>query len=401
MQTKLKNAKRLSLFKLNQTLPKYRRFLYQDIFNSTSKIIGIYGSRGVGKTTMMLQLLKANRLHTSKKLYISCDHPMMKGVSLFDFVDEFVRRGGEFIVIDEIHEAEDFQAQLKSIYDFLEVTILFSGSSAIEITNADFARRYSMYRMPIFSFREYLEMTQKIALDRYSLEEIVANHEGIVYDITERLIDKKILKLYDEFINVGVYPFYFEDKSKYIDRIHETINTVLYKDLGRLFNIQADKIDILKKLLLTICVSKPLELSIEKLTTTVGITKMTLYKYIEYLGRAELINHISHEAKRFKSIRKPDKLYLGNTNLFSALCYNQDIGTVRETYFASMLSSGHKLHYIERGDFLIDEKFTVEIGGANKGFKQIANIPNSFLACDDIEIGFEAKIPLWLFGFLY
>jgi predicted AAA+ superfamily ATPase len=222
-----------------------------------------------------------------------------------------------------------------------------------------------------------------------------------VYDITKRLIDKKILKLYDEFINVGVYPFYFEDKSKYIDRIHETINTVLYKDLGRLFNIQANKIDILKKLLLTICVSKPLELSIEKLTTTVGITKMTLYKYIEYLGRAELINHISHEAKRFKSIRKPDKLYLGNTNLFSALCHNQDIGTVRETYFASMLSSGHKLHYVERGDFLIDEKFTVEIGGANKGFKQIADIPNSFLACDDIEIGFGAKIPLWLFGFLY
>jgi len=265
MQIKLKYAKRLSLFKLNQTLPKYRRFLYQDIFNSSSKIIGIYGSRGVGKTTIMLQLLKANRLHTSKKLYISCDHPMMKGVSLFDFVDEFVRRGGEFIVIDEIHEAEDFQAHLKSIYDFLEVTILFSGSSAIEITNADFARRYSMYRMPIFSFREYLEMTQKIALDNYSLEEIVANHEGIVYDIMERLIDKKILKLYDEFINVGVYPFYFEDKSKYIDRIHETINTVLYKDLGRLFNIQANKIDILKKLLLTICVSKPLELSIEKL----------------------------------------------------------------------------------------------------------------------------------------
>ena len=401
MQTKLKNAQRLSVFKLNQTLPKYKRFLYQDIFDSTSKIIGIYGSRGVGKTTMMLQLLKANKLHASKKLYISCDHPMMKGVSLFDFVDEFVRRGGEFIVIDEIHEADDFQAHLKSIYDFLEVTVLFSGSSAIEITNADFARRYSMYRMPIFSFREYLEMTQKIELKAYVLEEIVEEHEAIVHDIMESLVDKKVLKLYDEFVNVGVYPFYFEDKSKYIDRIHETINTVLYKDLGRLFKIQADKIDILKKLLLTICVSKPLELSIEKLTTTVGITKTTLYKYIEYLGRAELVNHISHEAKRFKSIRKPDKLYLGNTNLFSALCSNQDVGTVRETYFASMLSSGHKLHYVERGDFLIDEKFTVEVGGANKSFKQIANIPNSFLALDDMEIGFGGKIPLWLFGFLY
>ncbi len=401
MQTILNNSQRLSISKLNQHLPKYKRFLYQDIFDSSSKIIGIYGSRGVGKTTMMLQILKANKLHTSKKLYISCDHPMMKGVSLFDFVDEFVKRGGEFIVIDEIHEADDFQAQLKSIYDFLEVKILFSGSSAIEITNADFARRYSMYRMPIFSFREYLEMTQKVELKAYSLEEIVANHEVIVHDIMESLVDKKILKLYTEFVNVGVYPFYFEDKSKYIDRIHETINTVLYKDLGRLFKIQADKIDVLKKLLLTICVSKPLELSIEKLTTTVGISKITLYKYIDYLGRAELIHHISHEAKRFKSIRKPDKLYLGNTNLFSALCNSQDIGTIRETYFASMLSSGHRIHYVDRGDFLIDEKFTVEVGGENKSFKQIKDMPNSFLALDDIELGFGAKIPLWLFGFLY
>jgi len=401
MQTKLKNAQRLSVFKQNQTLPKYKRFLYQNIFNSTSKIIGIYGSRGVGKTTMMLQILKSTKLNASKKLYISCDHPMMKGVSLFDFVDEFVRRGGEFIVIDEIHEADDFQTQLKSIYDFLEVKILFSGSSAIEITNADFARRYSMYQMPIFSFREYLEVTQKISLEAYNLENLVENHEAIVHDIMNELTDKKILKLYDEFINVGVYPFYFEDKSKYIDRINETINTVLYKDLGRLFNIQADKIDILKKLLLTICVSKPLELSIDKLATTIGISKMTLYKYLEYLGRAELIHHISHEAKRFKAIRKPDKLYLANTNLFSALCSNQEVGTVRESYFVSMLSSGHRVHYVEKGDFLIDEKFTVEVGGANKSFKQIKDIPNSFLALDDMEIGFGGKIPLWLFGFLY
>jgi len=349
----------------------------------------------------MLQILKNTKLNASKKLYISCDHPMMKGVSLFDFVDEFVRRGGEFLVIDEIHEADNFQAHLKSIYDFLEVKILFSGSSAIEITNADFARRYSMYQMPIFSFREYLEVTQKVDLDSYSLENIVENHESIVHDIIDTLIDKKILKLYDEFIDVGVYPFYFEDKSKYIDRIHETINTVLYKDLGRLFNIQADKIDILKKLLLTICVSKPLELSIDKLASTVGISKMTLYKYIEYLGKAELIHHISHEAKRFKAIRKPDKLYLANTNLFSALCSNQEIGTIRESFFISMVSSQHRIHYVEKGDFLIDEKFTVEVGGANKSFKQIKDIPNSFLALDDMEIGFGGKIPLWLFGFLY
>ena len=401
MQTKLKNAIRLSLLKQNQNIPRYRRYLYKEIFNSKSKTIGVYGSRGVGKTTMLLQILKENKLSSTKKLYISCDHPMFKGVSLFDFVDEFVKRGGEFIVIDEIHEADNFQAELKSVYDFLDVKVLFSGSSAIEISNPDFARRYSMYKMPIFSFREYLEVTQNIRLEAHTLEDLLKNHESIVYDIMERLVDKKILKLYDEFVNVGVYPFYFEDELKYIDRIHETINTVLHKDLGRLFNIQADKIDTLKKLLLTICVSKPLELSIEKLATTVGITKMTLYKYIEYLGKAQLINHISHEAKRFKAIRKSDKLYLANTNLFSALCRNEEIGTIRETFFTSMLVGGHIVHYVEKGDFLIDEKFTFEIGGKNKSFKQIKDVPHSFLALDDIEIGTESKIPLWLFGFLY
>jgi len=250
----------------------------------------------------MQQKLKNAKRLSLLKLYISCDHPMFKGVSLFDFVDEFVKRGREFIVIAEVHEADNFQEELTSIYDFLEVKILFSSSFAIEITNPSFARRYSMYKMPIFSFREYLELTQNIQLKSYSLEKLVANYESIVYEIMDSLVDKKILKLYNEFIDVGVYPFYFEDKSKYIDRIHETINTVLHKDLGRLFNIQADKIDTLKKLLLSICVSEPLELSIDKLATTVGITKMTLYKYIEYLGKAELIHHISHESKRFKAI---------------------------------------------------------------------------------------------------
>jgi len=200
---------------------------------------------------------------------------------------------------------------------------------------------------------------------------------------------------------VGAYPFYFEDKTKYIDRINETINTILHTDLSKIFSIQPDKIDTLKKLLLTICVSKPLEFSIEKLAVTVGITKSTLYKYIGYLGDAELIRHITHEGKRFKAIRKSDKLYLGNPNLFEALCVNKDIGTLRETYFVSALSPQHTLHYLDKGDFMIDEKYIVEIGGKNKSFKQIKNIPNSYVIADDIETGFANKIPLWLFGFLY
>jgi predicted AAA+ superfamily ATPase len=181
----------------------------------------------------------------------------------------------------------------------------------------------------------------------------------------------------------------------------EMINTILHTDLSKLFSIQPDKIDTLKKLLLTICVSKPLEYSIEKLASKVGITKTTLYKYINYLEDAELLCAITHEAKRFAAIRKSDKLYLANPNLFEALCVNQEIGTLRETYFISNVSTKHTLNYIDKGDFLIDEKYTIEVGGKNKGYEQIKDIENSFVVADDIEIGFDNKIPLWLFGFIY
>lgn len=401
MKNILQNAKRLSLLKLNQAVPEYKRFLFQDVFNSDGKITGVYGSRGVGKTILLIQVLKNLPLDSDKKLYISCDHPIFKGISLFDLVDEFSKRGGELIIIDEIHEAEDFQAQLKSVYDFLDIKVFFSGSSAIKITNPDFARRYSMYHLPILSFREFLEISQAVTIESYSLKTILLDHERIVHEIFAALREKKILMFFEQFLSVGVYPFYFEDKTKYLDRIVETINTILYTDLGQLFNIQADKISTLKKLLLTICVSKPLELSIDKLASKVGITKSTLYKYIEYLAKAELVLHISHEAKRFNAVRKPDKLYLANTNLFNALCIKNEKGTLREAFFASMVCPDHSLHYLNKGDFLLDEKYVVEIGGRSKGFSQIKDVPESFVVADDIETGFGNKIPLWLFGFLY
>ena len=401
MKNLLDNAKRLSFLKQNYELPTYRRFLYNALHHSKAKVVGLYGARGVGKTTLMLQLLKERVFSADEAIYISCDHPMFSEVSLFDFVDEFSKRGGKYIVIDEVHEAKDFQAHLKSVYDFLDIEVLFSGSSAIAISNPDFVRRYSMYRLPAFSLREYLELTQDIVLETYTLDDLLHRHEVIVSEIFSELKEKKILKYYQDYSGAGAYPFYFEDPDKYVERLGDMINTSLHTDLATIFKIPADKIDTLKKLLLTICVSKPLELSIDKLASTSGITKVTLYKYIDYLSRAELIRHISHEAKRFKAMRRPDKLYLANTNLFNALCMNSDIGTIRETYFAAMTSYKHSLYYVDQGDFLLDEKITIEVGGASKSFKQIKDISNSYVVADDLEIGSGKKIPLWLFGFLY
>jgi predicted AAA+ superfamily ATPase len=401
MLQKLENAKRLYLLKLKQQLPKFKRYIYTDLIHTTSKLTAIYGSRGVGKTTLLMQMIKEHPLSSDKKLYLSCDHIYMQDISLFEIAEEFSKRGGELICIDEVHEAVNFEQELKQIYDFLDIQVYFTSSSAIALKSPDFARRYSMYHLSHLSLREYLNLCYGLNLKRYTLEEILKNHENIVYEILDSLDNYKILKEFDDFLKVGIYPFYFEDKKRYIDRINDTIDKVLYMDIGKIYSILSDKIDSLKKLLSTICTSKPFEFTVDKLAKTVGITKSTLYKYLLYLDKAELISIVTNEAKRFSNIKKADKLYLANSNLLEALCINKEIGTIRETFFVSMVKTQHKLHYSNIGDFLVDEKYTFEIGGANKSFNQIKDVKNSFVVADDIEVGFGAKIPLWLFGFLY
>jgi len=401
MRNRLENAKRLYALKLQQKLPKFKRYIYNDIINSTAKLKAIYGSRGVGKTTLLMQIIKNSHLDSSKKLYISCDYSYIQGISLFEFANEFSKYGGKLLCIDEVHEAKDFEMELKQIYDFLDIDVYFTGSSAIALKSPDFARRYSMYHLSYFSLREYLNFIYNFELKSYTLEEIITNHENISFDIIQKIEHHKILKEYSDFLKTGMYPFYFEDKLKYIDRINDTIDKVLYIDIGKIYSIQADKIENIKKLLATICVSKPFEFTISNLSREVGITKSTLYKYLNYLDKAELISLITNEAKRFSNIKKADKLYMANCNLLEAICLNQDIGTTRETFFVSQLKIKHTLHYSNSGDFLINEKYLVEIGGKKKGFNQIKDIKNSFVISDNIEVGFKDKIPLWLFGFLY
>ena len=397
----LESIRKISYHRLSIALPEYRRFLYEDITSSTSKIVGIYGSRGVGKTTLMLQVLKSLDYTAEEVLYLSCDHPIFADVSLYAFVEYFYERGGKCVLIDEIHEAKNFEQELKSIYDFLDIKIIFSGSSAVKITNASFARRYSMFRLPALSLREFIELQLKIELNAYTLEELTLNHTAYADEINKTLSKDKILKLYHDYITFGGYPYYLNDMESYNQKMVDTINTILYTDVALLYKVPASKVELLKKLLLTICVSKPLELSIEKLSAKVGVSKVTLYNYIDYLHRAELLRHVTYEAKRFKSMQKPDKLYLAHPNLFGALCKKSEVGTMRETFFASMASSAYSIYYVDRGDFLVDETYTFEIGGKNKSFDQIKELENAFVVSDDIEIGFDNRIPLWLFGFLY
>ena len=233
------------------------------------------------------------------------------------------------------------------------------------------------------------------------METILKDHINIANTIAHKLEEEKVLKHFEQYLKIGAYPFYFENKDNYTQMVLDTVNTILYADLGSIYNIAGDKINTLRKLLVSICVSNPLELNIEALSKKIGISKVTLYKYIELLHKAELLRHITYEGKRFKSMQKPDKLYLANTTLFSSFCLESKSGTIRESFFASQVSIKSSIYYTDRGDFLVDEKYLFEIGGRNKSFKQIKDIKNSFIAADGIEVGYGNKIPLWLFGFLY
>jgi predicted AAA+ superfamily ATPase len=395
------NLFELSNKKLQSSTHKYHRFLYSKLVESDSKFSGIYGSRGVGKTTLLLQIAKSLELKSDEILYISCDHPHLANVSLFDFANEFVKYGGKCILIDEVHEAKEFEQELKSIYDFLDVKVLFSGSSAIKLTNPSFTRRYAMYHLPVLSFKEYLELQLHKSLKSYSLDIILQDHTNIANEIIKALDKEKVLKHFEQYLKIGAYPFYFENIDNYTQMVLDTINTILYTDLGSIYNITGDKINILRKLLTSICVSNPMELTIEALAQKVGTSKVTLYKYIELLHKAELLRHVTYEGKRFKSMQKPDKLYLANTTLFSSLCLEPQIGTLRESFFASQVGVFSSIYYVNKGDFLVDEKYTFEVGGKNKRFEQIKGIENSYVVADGIEVGFNNKIPLWLFGFSY
>jgi len=382
---------------LNMLKFSYKRYIYE-VINFEQKLIGIIGARGVGKTTFLLQYLKEHSLPLSKKLYFSADAIDLD--SLFDIAYDFHKKGGKLLIIDEIHKYKGFEIELKKIYDMLDLQLIFSGSSALNIDHSkgDLSRRAVLYQMKGLSFREFIELKQNITLPKYSLKELLANHENIAYEINREI---KPYEFWDEYIKYGYYPFYFENNSSYLLRLKETINTVVEVDIPSIFPIEYDKIINLKKFIKLVCLSKPFKINIKELSTKIGIKDyQTLYRYMEYLKRGKIFNLLRAKTKGDTIFVKPEKLYLANTNLHFAYCDNIEIGTIREVFFMSMFDD-ERLQTLANGDFLIDETYTIEVGGKNKSFKQIKDIDKSFVVADDIEVGFGDKIPLWLFGFLY
>jgi len=377
----------------------YKRYMWKTI-NHSDKLIGIIGARGVGKTTYILQYLKELDLPMNKKLYISADNFDIANSSLLKIAREFSSLGGEILAIDEIHKYKNFEIELKQIHDMLDLKVIFSGSSALKLehSKADLSRRAVLYRVNGLSYREFLEIKLDRSFKTYLLQEILANHTEIVY---RDFIDFKPLEYWSEYLRCGFYPFYFQNTETYSIKLQETVNTVIEVDIPAIFNIKYESIINLKKLTKLICESKPFKINIKEMSAKIGTDRDTLYSYMDYLHRGKIFHILRSKTKGDNIFLKPDKIYLNNTNLNYCYCNNQEIGTIRETYFANQLALLHNISVPNNGDFIVDDKYTFEIGGKSKSFKQIKDIENSFVVADDIESGFGNKLPLWLFGFMY
>ncbi|CAA6802138.1 MAG: ATPase component BioM of energizing module of biotin ECF transporter [uncultured Sulfurovum sp.] len=375
----------------------YKRYLHREV-DFEEKLIGIVGARGVGKTTFLLQYLNEHSLPMAKKLYFSADAIDVE--SLFDIAYEFHKVGGELLIIDEIHKYNNFEKELKKIYDMLKLKVIFSGSSALKLDHSkgDLSRRARLYQMKGLSFREFIEIKNGITLASYGLDEILKNHTEIAHKLLKEI---KPYEYWQEYLKNGYYPFYFENPKSYQLRLKETINTVIEVDIPSIFPIDYEKIINLKKLVRLVCESQPFQVNIKELSTNIGVKDyQTLYRYLEYLRRGKILNLLRAKSRGDTIFAKPQKLYLGNTNLHYAYCNNANIGTIQEVFVMSMIDED-LLEIPSKGDFRIADKYLVEVGGKNKSFKQIKDIPDSFVLADDIEVGFGSKVPLWLFGFLY
>lgn len=371
--------------------------------NWNARLIGIKGARGVGKTTLLLQYLKIN--FTDNKaltLYVSLDSFAFRGKTLLGLADEFVRNGGKHLFLDEVHKYPNWAQELKNIYDdYSELQIVFTGSSLLEILNsrADLSRRVVIYHMQGLSFREFIMLETGIYFAQLTLESILKDHLHLAGLINAKI---KVFPHFEKYLKQGYYPFYREELDLYEHRVEEVINMMLEIELPLLRGMDIGLVPKIKQLLVIISESVPFVPNIVNLSQKIEIHRTTLMSYLFYLQELGLTYHLLKEARESVRLQKPAKIYLENTNLMYVLSsFSANRGNVRETFFANQVGYKHKISFHEKTDFLVDNTYVFEIGGKDKSKKQITGIENAYIVSDEIEYGYQNKIPIWLFGFLY
>lgn len=392
---------RNSLKRIREVPLRHQRFLIEEI-DWSDRMIAITGARGTGKTTLMLQYMRLNLPGNESSLYVSLDDLYFAENRLVDLVEDFVNGGGKYLFLDEIHKYPSWSTEIKNIYDnFSELKIVFSGSSLLKIHKgrADLSRRVSIYELPTLSYREYLALNSLIEIPPLSFENILQNHVALAGEVTQKI---KPLANWKQYLASGNYPFFLETTKKYHERLKSATELILENDIPTVYKTDYQQIIKIKKLLYVISTSAPFKPNIAKLAEKTEMERKTVYKYLDLLERAGLINQLKHSSKGVAALTKPHKIFMANPNLIHLYADNNpETGNLRETFFMNQLKPQHQVSYTNETDFLVDNTYFFEIGGKTKTQKQIKDLENAFVVADNIETGFGNKIPLWLFGFLY
>lgn len=388
--------------RLTATPTEFHRYLFYEI-DWKDKLIGIKGPRGCGKTTLLLQHIKQSfhGQELEKVLYVSLDNIWFADNKILDLVDYHYNHGGTHIFIDEIHYEPKWQTMLKNMSDnYPGMYIVYTGSSMLEIDahEGDLSRRQMMYEMRGMSFREYLEYEGVVKHERLTLEQLMGNHVEIAMDICSRT---NVLGCFNKYLREGYYPFYKAVRQGFDSRLLATVNQVIESDYPQIDDVTVATIRKTKKMLMVLSECVPQLPNMSQLYRELETDRNNGLKMIRALERGGLLLLLGSKAKSINQLSRPDKIYINNPTLMYALSPRADIGSVRETFFMNQLSQSHELSYPKAGDFLVDGRYLFEVGGKGKTFSQIKDIPDSYLAVDDTEIGRGARIPLWLFGMLY
>ena len=385
--------------KINNVSLKFKRYLYNKI-NRQNRLISIQGARGTGKTTLLLQIARQQK--TDDVLYVALDDLFFSDNTLYSLAEKFNKIGGKLLLLDEVNKYPNWSREIKLIYDdFAELKIIFTSSSVLDIYKgeSDLSRRAVSYNLKEMSFREYLIFFEDINLPTLSLEDILTNHQEISLQLLREI---KPFKYFSKYLKVGNYPYFAGNNFEYYQSILNTINLILDVDLNGIINLDYNNIAKFKRLLYVIASNVPFIPNISKLSEKIGLNRNFLIQALQLLEKTELIYTLIKQTKSISILSKPDKIWLHNTNLSYAISAdNTNIGNIRETFLIQHLNQNHNLSLPDKGDFLVDNKYILEVGGKNKTQKQIQNLSNSFLVKDDVELGVLNNIPLWLFGFIY
>lgn len=375
---------------------RFVRYLHDEI-DWNSRLIAILGTRGVGKTTLLLQHIKLTDAITSS-LYVTADDLYFSRNTLVGLAQQFYQQGGKYLYIDEIHKYKGWSQEIKNIYDkFPELHVVYTGSSILDLEKggADLSRRKIEYKLPGLSFREYVNISQGLNLPAYSLEDILAGKVQFPYK------DLRPLQLFSQYLHEGYFPFFQEDH--YNLRIQGIIKQTIEVDIPVFAEMEIASVQKLRKLMYVLSQSVPFKPNYSKLSADLDIRRNTLPQYMLYLEKAGLISTLREKAAGMKILEKVEKIYLQNPNFAYTLSPNNaDIGNIRETIFFAWLQERYFISSSKVADFEVEE-YVFEVGGRKKRQAQIASVPQGkgFIVKDDVERAIGNIVPLWMFGFVY